>query len=86
MKQREILLIIGSFFGLVLLYFVFSVYHNYVTSTIPEDLNIQITPISPTFDEKTISDLKKRGNVSPLFQTTGSPETATQAASPSAGL
>lgn len=69
MKQREILLIIGSFFSLVLLYLGFSLYHNYVTSTIPEDLNIQITPISPTFDSKTISDIKKRESVLPLYQT-----------------
>lgn len=69
MKQREILLIISSFFALVLLYFGFSLYHNYVTSTIPEDLNIQITPISPTFDSKALSDIKKRESVLPLYQT-----------------
>lgn len=90
MKQREILLIVGSFFGLVLLYFGFSLYHNYVTSTIPENLNVQITPISPTFDSKTIEDLKKRNKVSPVFQAspvqnqTQTQEIATQSATSSA--
>lgn len=70
MKQREILLIVGSFFFLVLLYLGLSIYHNYITSTIPEELDIQITPISPTFDSKTITDLRKRTSVLPLYQTT----------------
>lgn len=76
MKQKDLLLLVGSFFFLVLLYIGFSIYHNSVSSTIPEELNVQIVPISPVFDEKTISDLKKRTNVTPIYQISG------QAASP----
>lgn len=67
MKRQEILFITFSFFGLVVLYFAFTFYHQSVTSTIPEDLNIQILPISPTFDEKTISDIKNRNSISPVY-------------------
>ncbi|HKC14465.1 MAG TPA: hypothetical protein VKC89_00655 [Patescibacteria group bacterium] len=68
MKQRELLFIVVSFFVLILIYMGFSVYHNSVTSTIPETLGTQILPISPTFDEKTISDLKKRNSIVPIYQ------------------
>ena len=71
MKQKDLLLLVGSFFFLVLLYIGFSIYHNSVSSTIPEDLNIQIIPISPVFDEKTISDLKKRASVKPIYEING---------------
>lgn len=67
MKQKDILLLVIPFFILVVIFIIFSVYHNSVTSTISENLNIQITPISPTFDQKTISNLKKRDKVEPLF-------------------
>ncbi len=70
MKKKELLFIVVSFFLLIIVYIGFSVFHNSVTSTISEDLNIQILPISSTFDEKTISELKKRNNVSPIYQLT----------------
>lgn len=69
MKQRDIVTLVVPFFILIILWIIFSVYHNSVTSTIPETLNIQITPISPSFDEKAISDLKKRERVLPSFET-----------------
>lgn len=68
MRQNDILFITVSSFLLVIMYIGFSIYDNSVTSTIPDDANIQIIPISQTFDEKTISDLKKRINVTPIFQ------------------
>ena len=69
MKQRDIITLAVPFFILIILWIIFSVYHNSVTSTIPETLNIQITPISPAFDEKAISDLKKREKILPSFET-----------------
>lgn len=69
MKQRDIVTLVVPFFTLIVLWIIFSVYHNSVTSTIPETLNIQITPISPAFDEKAISDLKKREKILPSFET-----------------
>lgn len=70
MKQKELLFIAASFFLLFLIFIGFSIYHNFVTSNITDDVNIQILPISPSFDEKTISDLKKRKNLTPVFQIT----------------
>lgn len=68
MKQKDIILLVVPFFFLILLWIVFSIYHNAVTSTIPEVLNIQITPINPAFDEKTILNLKNREKVLPVFE------------------
>lgn len=68
MKQKDIILLVVPFFFLILLWIGFSIYHNSVTSTIPEVLNIQITPINPTFDERTILNLKNREKVLPVFE------------------
>lgn len=68
MKQKDIILLVVPFFFLILLWIGFSIYHNAVTSTIPEVLNIQITPINPAFDEKTILNLKNREKVTPVFE------------------
>lgn len=86
MKQSELLFVMVSFFIMVVIYFGLNLYHNYVTSTIPDDLNIQIIPIAPIFDQKAISDLKKRESISPVYQTNiAPPQTASQTASPSGG-
>lgn len=77
MKQKDILLLLIPFSLVVILYIVLSVYHNIVTSTIPETLNIQITPISPDFNEKTIMDIKKRDKIVPVFEA-GTTNVATQ--------
>lgn len=69
MKQKDILLLLIPFSLIVILYIGSSIYHNIVTSTIPESLNIQITPISPDFNEKVIMDIKKREKVIPVFET-----------------
>lgn len=58
----------------VLAWIGFSIYHNIVTSTISEPLTMQIIPISPNFDTNTINNLKKRNNVSPLYQLGGTVE------------
>lgn len=68
MKQKDILLLLIPFSLIVALYIIFSIYHNIVTSTIPEVLNIQITPISPDFDQRTITNLKKREKITPVFE------------------
>ncbi len=81
MKQKDILLLLIPFSLLVVLYIIFSIYHNVVTSTIPEVLNIQIIPISPDFDQKTIMDIKKREKVTPLFEAGGSLKIATSSSS-----
>lgn len=68
MKQKDILLLLIPFSLIVVLYIALSIYHNIVTSTIPETVNIQITPISPDFNERTIMDIKKREKVVPVFE------------------
>lgn len=75
MKQKDLLFVAVSFFILILIYFGFNIYHNLAVSTISEDTNIQISPIAPSFDDKTISELKKRNNVSPAYQLTPSQTT-----------
>lgn len=79
MKQRDVLFLVIPFFMLVLIYIIFSVYHNSVTSTISENLNIQITPIAPDFNQKTISDIKKRGQVMPLYEFSSQPSASSGA-------
>lgn len=68
MKQKDILLLLIPFALLVILYIGLSIYHNFVTSTVPEVLNVQITPISPDFDQKAIISIKNREKVVPVFE------------------
>jgi hypothetical protein len=85
MKRREVLFLLISIFVMVLAWIGFSIYHNLLTSTIPEALGIRITPISPNVDTKTLDALKKREKVSPLFTAGTAPSVSpTQPASESA--
>ncbi|MDP2649895.1 MAG: hypothetical protein Q8P10_03540 [bacterium] len=68
MKQKEIIFILVSCFLLVAFWVGFSIYHNSVTSTVPEALGIQITPIKPDFDNTIIENLKKRNRVEPVLE------------------
>lgn len=67
MKRKDILLILIPTFIVVLLWVVFSVYHSYINSTIPKDVNMQILYIEPDFDLKTVEGLKKRQLVNPIY-------------------
>lgn len=66
--QKDILFIFISSFIVVVAWIGFNIYHIYVTSTINEDLQLQLTPISPVFDPQTIQQLKTRENINPQFQ------------------
>lgn len=68
MKQKDILFLLMPVTLLVIAWIVFNIYHNSVTSTISDTLNTNILPITPNFDTKTISNLKERERVTPLFQ------------------
>lgn len=68
MKPKDILLLLIPATLLVIAWIVFNIYHNSVTSTISESLSTNILPISPNFDTKTISNLKQREKVVPLFE------------------
>lgn len=62
-----------SSFIIVLAWIGFNLYHNIKTSTISQNLTVQILPINPSFDKKTISDLKKRARVTPFYEINISP-------------
>lgn len=68
MKREDILVLLIPTFIFVFAWIGFGIYHSSVKSTISEELNMQITPISPDFDTKTIDKLKKRQNVTPIYQ------------------
>ena len=83
MKQKDILLLIISSFFLVALWIVFNIYHNTVTSTIPQALSVQISPINPTFDTKTINALKERVQVTPIYNPLATQSAPLEAPTPS---
>ncbi len=68
MKQKDILFLLIPVALLVIAWIVFNIYHNSVTSTISGSLSTNILPISPNFDTKTISNLKEREKVVPVFE------------------
>lgn len=76
MKKNDILILLIPSMLIVILWVVFSIYHNFVTSTIPENLNTQILSISPNFDLKTIESLKSRNVVDPIYQLTATNESS----------
>lgn len=68
MKRKDAILFFGAICMLVFVWIGFSIYHTSVTSTIEEPLTVQIIPIQPVFDTKTIGQLKQREKVSPLLE------------------
>ena len=67
MKQKDIVFILASAFFVIIVWIIFSVYHNAVSSTISQKLNVQIIPITASFDLKTIDTIKNREKVEPLY-------------------
>jgi hypothetical protein len=68
MKQKDIVFLIISGFIVIIFWIIFSVFHNANTSTISSSVAADIVPISPNFDTKTITILKQRTKIAPLFQ------------------
>lgn len=68
MKKKDLLIILIPTSIFVFLWIIFNIYHNSVTSTISSNQIMQISPINPSFDTKTINLLKQRGNVVPFYQ------------------
>jgi len=60
MKRKDILMILVPIFIIVVFWIGFSIYHGIVSSTISEVENLQITPISPDFDTKTIQGYQEK--------------------------
>lgn len=78
MKQKDLLLLLVPFFLILAAWIIFNIYHSSVTSTISDSLNIQITPIDPSFDQAAIESIKNRDNIAPVYDLLN-----TQVASPS---
>lgn len=68
MKQRDIIFLLASSFFIVFIWIIFEIYHNSITSTVPERLTVQIVPIKPDFDSKTIADIKTRDKIKPIYE------------------
>lgn len=68
MKQKDILLLTIPSVFFILFWIGFGIYHYYRISTTPEVLNTQVSDISPDFNAATISGLKQRLQVEPLYQ------------------
>ncbi len=73
MKQRDIITLLIPSFLLILAWIIFSIYHSSVASTITPVVDIQISPISPTFDLNAVSKLKQRQKVTPIYETQAPP-------------
>ncbi len=72
MKRKDALIILIPSLIVAILWVVFSVYHNYINSTIPNDINMQILSINPDFDTNTINQIKSRKTVLPIYTIEGS--------------
>lgn len=68
MKHNQLIIILVLLLIFVVAWIVANVYHNLNISTIPETTSQEIAPIDPTFDIKTIDKLKKREEVTPVFE------------------
>ena len=81
MKQRDIITLLIPSFILILAWIIFSIYHSSVSSTITSTVGVQISPIKPVFDVETISKLKQRQRVTPIYEIQ-----ATQTPTPAPGF
>lgn len=59
------IIILVPAFILTVLWVLFNVYHNYISSTITDPLTHQIIPIEGSFDSDTIEEIKQRKRVEP---------------------
>lgn len=81
--QKDIFYISLSSFILVVAWVGFSVYHKWTTTTISEDLQMQLTPIDATFDTQVIQKLKSRLNVTPMYEVINTTTNTTPSPAPS---
>lgn len=77
MKKNDILVILIPSLLIVVLWVVFNIYHNFVTSTIPTTLNVRIQPINPDFDTKAIENIRQRSEIVPIYEVSGQVVTET---------
>jgi len=68
MKQRDFVIILIPLFILTVLWVIFNVYHNLVTSTIEDPLSYQIVAIEGKFDNDSLIDILGRKRVIPTYE------------------
>jgi len=78
--QKDVLFVSVSMFIIVAIWLGLSFYHSWVTSTISDDLQLQIIPIAPNFNTKTLNDLKSREKIAPVFDAKAIPTASPTAA------
>jgi len=66
--QKDLFYIALSSFIVVVAWIGFSIYHRWTTSTVSEDLQMQLTSIDPTFDTQVLQTLKSRIKVTPVYE------------------
>lgn len=88
--KKDILFILISSFIIVAAWIGFNLYHIWVTSTVSQNIQMQLTPIDPNFDPATIQQLRSREHIDPSYEQRATPSqvvsttpTAAQAASDS---
>lgn len=70
-------------FLVTILWVIFNIYHNYVTSTIVDPLTVQIVPIDGKFNKTSLESIKDRKRLEPLFTAPIIDEEVSPALSPS---
>lgn len=68
MKQKDILIIFILLFIFVVAWVGSNIYHSIVRTTISETVSQDISPITPTFDIKTVNKLRERQKINPSFE------------------
>lgn len=74
MKRKDFLIILIPAFIVTVLWVIFTIYHSLTTSTITDPLTVQIIPISGTFDQKAIENIKNRARIEPLYDLQAIPQ------------
>lgn len=77
MSKKDILLLLGSGFILVVAWIAFNIYHNLATSTVAPTVGNHLRPIPPVFDTESITKLKQRKKVSLDFKALDSQQATT---------
>lgn len=63
MNQKKLTIILVPILILTILWVVFNIYHNHVSSTITDVQNYQIIPIEGSFNKNAIEQIKKRTKI-----------------------
>lgn len=67
MKQKELVIFLVPMFLITVLWVIFNIYHNHVSSTITDPLTLQIIPIDGKFNRTSLESIKDRKRIEPLF-------------------